>query len=142
VHRYPQRLGVLALAWIVSAAIPDSAADSRKACLPSEIKQAQREVSHIADWEGLHDSFKRFGQCDSGHLEEQYSYTLGRLLAHSWNHVDALLELTDTDPDFKRFILKHIDENIPEEEAQIITRNARNNCPQHGEWLCKAIVDY
>jgi len=106
------------------------------------MKQAQREVSHIVDWEGLHDAFKRFGQCDSGHLEEEYSYTLGRLLARNWSQVDALLELADADPDFKRFILKYIDENIPEEQAQIITRNARNHCPEHGEWLCKAIVDY
>jgi len=106
------------------------------------MKQAQREVRHIVDWDGLHNSFKRFGQCDSGHLEEEYSYTLGRLLARNWSQVDALLELADADPDFKRFILKHIDENIPEEQAQIITRNARNHCPEHGEWLCKAIVDY
>jgi hypothetical protein len=142
VCRYPRRLSVLALVWIVSTAIPDGAAETRKTCLPSDMKQAQREVSHIVDWEELHNSFKRFGQCDSGHLEEEYSYTLGRLLAHNWNHVEALLELTDTDPDFKRFILKHIDENIPEEEAQIITRNARHNCPERGDWLCKAIVDY
>jgi hypothetical protein len=142
VCRYSHRLSVLALLWIVSTAIPDSAAENRKACPPSEMKQAQREVSHIVDWEGLRNSFKRFGQCDSGHLEEEYSYTLGRLLAHNWNQVDALLDLTDTDPDFKRFILKHIDENIPEEEGQIITRNARHNCPQRGDWLCKAIVDY
>jgi len=142
VFRYPHPLSVLALAWIVSAAVPDRAAEGRKACLASEMKQAQREVSHIVDWEGLHDAFKRFGQCDSGHLEEEYSYTLGRLLARNWSQVDALLELADADPDFKRFILKHIDENIPEEQAQIITRNARNHCPEHGEWLCKAIVDY
>jgi hypothetical protein len=139
---YFHRLSVLALAWMVSTAIADSASESRKPCFPSEMKQARGEVSRIVDWEGLHNSFKRFGQCDSGRLEEEYSYTLGRLLAHDWNRVDALLELTETDPDFKRFILKHIDENIPEEEAQIITRNARNNCPQHGDWLCKAIVDY
>lgn len=111
-------------------------------CNPSDSRRAIDDLRHVAGWNAFHDAYKRYWQCDAGRVAEGYSYALGRLLAQEWKSVDLLLRLTDSDPDFKQFVLKHIDENIPEEESQLIIRNAREQCPSGGEWLCKAIVDY
>jgi hypothetical protein len=117
-------------------------AESPKACPSGEAKRALLEAAHLEDWKGIHGSFKRFRNCDSGKVAEEYSYAVSRLLAHHWDRVDLLLELAADDQGFKQFILRHIDENIPEEETQLIISNSRQRCPVDGEWLCRAIVDY
>jgi len=117
-------------------------AETQKKCPSVEAKRARIEAGHLQDWDSVYSSFKRFGQCDSGKVAEEYSYAIGRLLAHHWDGVELLLNLAEGDEEFKEFILRHINEDIPEEEAQLIINNSRQRCPADGKWLCRAIVDY
>jgi hypothetical protein len=100
------------------------------------------ELRSIQDWDGLHGSFERFRSCDKARIAEEFSYTISRLLARHWDSVEELVRLSEADKEFKAFILRHIDENIPEEEGQLIERNCREHPPAGGDWLCKAVVDY
>ena len=127
------------LALAVATALPG---ESTKTCASAESKRARREAGHLQDWQSVYRSFKRFESCDRGNVAEEYSYAISRLLAHHWEQVDVLLGLAAEDLEFKQFVLRHIDENIPEEEAQLIVNNSRQRCPAEGEWLCRAIVDY
>jgi hypothetical protein len=137
----PLLVSALAVFLALTAA-PSMPAEDVKSCAASETRQARREVSHLEDWEGVYRSFKRFENCDHGKLAEEYSYAISRLLARHWEQVEVLLGLAAGDQDFKWFVLQHIDENIPEEEAQVIINNSRQHCPSEGDWLCQAIVDY
>jgi hypothetical protein len=119
-----------------------SHAEKTKTCSGDESIRARRDAARLKDWQGVLTSFRQFGICDSGRVAEEYSYAISRLLAHDWDHVGVLLELASSDPAFQQFVLRHINENFPEEEAQSIIRNAREHCPEDGKWLCKAIVDY
>ena len=105
-------------------------------------RQVISELRNVEDWDGFHNSFERFGSCDRARIAEEFSYTIGRLLSQHWGDVSALLRLAAEDSAFKAFILRHIDENIPDEEGQVIVRNCREHPPVNGEWLCKAVVDY
>ena len=100
------------------------------------------ELKGIQDWNGLHSSFERFRSCDKARIAEEFSYTISRLLVRHWDSVEELVRLSEADKEFKAFILRHIDENIPEEEGQLIERNCREHPPAGGDWLCKAVVDY
>lgn len=100
------------------------------------------ELKKVQDWDTFHNSFERFGSCDRARIAEEFSYTISRLLTQHWGDVDVLIRLATDDKAFKAFILRHIDENIPDEEGQLITRNCREHPPANGEWLCKAVVDY
>lgn len=100
------------------------------------------ELRNVQSWDGFHSSFERFRGCDKARISEEFSYTIGRLLARHWDHVEELIRLAEEDKGFKTFILRHIDENIPDEEGQLIERNCRRHSPAGGEWLCKAVVDY
>lgn len=100
------------------------------------------ELKKVQDWDSFHSSFERFGSCDRARIAEEFSYTISRLLAQHWGDVDVLIRLAAEDKGFKAFILRHIDENIPDEEGQLIVRNCRDHPPMNGEWLCKAVVDY
>ena len=133
---------LIAVIFLGSAAVSSTPAETPRTCTPLEARQARREASRLQDWQSIYGSFKRFGGCDHGKVGEEYTYAVSRLLAHDWGHVDVLLELAANDREFKQFVLQHVDENIPEEEAQLIIRNSRQRCPINGEWLCKAIVDY
>jgi hypothetical protein len=129
----------LLLALTMATALP---AESAKSCASAESRRARREAGHLEDWPSVYRSFKRFESCDRGNVAEEYSYAISRLLAHHWEQVGVLLGLAADDLEFKQFVLRHIDENIPEEEAQLIVNHTRQGCPAEGEWLCRAIVDY
>jgi len=100
------------------------------------------DLKSIQNWESFHSSFERFRSCDRARIAEEFSYTISRLLARHWDDVEELIRLSGEDKDFKSFILRHIDENIPEEEGQLIERNCREHPPAGGDWLCRAVVDY
>lgn len=100
------------------------------------------ELKRVQDWDAFHNSFERFGSCDKARIGEEFSYSIGRLLSQHWGDVDVLLRLAAEDKGFKAFVLRHIDENIPDEEGQLLVRNCREHPPVNGEWLCKAVVDY
>ena len=122
--------------------VTNSYADKAKTCRTDESVRARRDAAHVKDWNSILTSFRQFGMCDSGRVAEEYSYAISRLLAQDWDHVGVLLQLAGNNEAFKQFVLRHINENFPEEEAQSIVRNAREHCPENGKWLCKAIVDY
>jgi hypothetical protein len=122
--------------------VTNARAEARKACTASEAKRARLEAAHLQDWKAVYSSFKRIGGCDVRALAEEYSYAISRLLAHHWDDIGSLLSLASDDEEFKQFVLRHINENVPEEEAQAIITNSRQHCPANGKWLCSAIVDY
>jgi hypothetical protein len=128
--------------FFVLISVTAAIAESPKKCTSSEAKRARVEAGHVQDWNSIYSSFKRFGHCDSGRVAEEYSYAVSRLLAHHWEDVGVVLGLAARDKDFQQFVLRHINEDIPEEEAQLIVTNSRQHCPPNGKWLCDAIVDY
>ena len=116
--------------------------EARKACSASEAKRARLEAAHLQDWKAVYSSFKRFSGCDFGAVGEEFSYAISRLIAHHWDDVGSLLSMASDDEGFRQFVLRHINENVPEEEAQAIIANSREHCPADGKWLCTAITDY
>ena len=90
----------------------------------------------------MYRSYKRFRNCDEGAIAEEYSYAIGHLLAHNWDRLDDLVRLAASDREFAGFVVLHIDENIPEDDAQLIVRNSRQRCPTGARWLCRSIADY
>jgi hypothetical protein len=117
-------------------------AEKPSTCTATQANALSRDIARVQDWNAFYHSFKRVGGCGHGKLSQEYSYALSRLLAHHWGDVSSLLGFAAADKEFKEFVLRHIDEDMPEEESQAILRNSRQHCPADGDWLCKAIVDY
>jgi hypothetical protein len=126
---------------LIMGSVGLAAAQTQKVCTEAEIKEAQKEADQLKDWDGVYRSFKRYGHCDEGGIAEQYSDSVSRLLARDWKHLDALLRLT-SDQAFEDFVIRHIDETMAEDEADLVVANARLHCPPGAQWLCKAIADY
>lgn len=116
-------------------------ATERRICNEKEAIQAESEANKLNDWDSLYRSFKHFAHCDDAAISEGYSASVGRLLAFDWRHLKRLYELTKSNKEFERFVLKHIDELVPADELKIILENARTHCPAGMEGLCKRIED-
>jgi hypothetical protein len=140
----PKRIVIygIGLFVVMTLALTRAQATTSPVCSGDKAKQAATDVEQLKDWNSVYRSFKRFEPCDEGTVAEQFSYSIGTLLAKEWSNLPSLLRLAALDPEFQQFVIRHIDENIPEEEAQRIVSNSRKRCPVGGEWLCKSVADY
>ena len=116
-------------------------AATQRVCTEAEVKEAQKEADQLRDWDSVYRSFKRFAHCDEGGIAEEYSDSVGRLLARDWKHLNAFVRLT-ADQDFEQFVIRHVDETMSEDEAGLVINNARLHCPSGAKRLCKSIADY
>ncbi len=136
-------LGRTAMFLVLAPALVAHADTSRQhVCTNTQARQAEAEAGQLKDWNSVYRSFKRFAHCDEGTIAEQYSDSVSHLLANDWKHLDALLRLTLSDSNFEQFVIRHIDESMTEDEANLIINNARLHCPTGAKRLCKSIVDY
>jgi hypothetical protein len=114
-------------------------ARAQKSCTEDEAKRALNESDRLKDWNAVYASFKRFAHCDDGAIAEGYSDTVGRLLSKDWANVYVLTRLVTSDETFKRFVLGHLDETLPEDELKQVAHNARARCPSGRTEFCKLI---
>jgi hypothetical protein len=91
-------------------------------------------------WARLYVTFGRYGQCDDGGVAEAWSDFVATLLAEHWEVLPDLHALTAAHPSFKKFVLRHLDETINQDQAEAIAHNARENCPANTRKLCDQIL--
>jgi len=84
--------------------------------------------------------FTRFSQCDDGGIAEGYSDAIGKLLADKWNQFPDLVKLAGKDKSFQSFVLRHLDETLPDDMLKKVAQNAKSQCPRDAAGLCKLII--
>jgi hypothetical protein len=107
-------------------------------CTRDEAIEAENEIDKLNDWDSLYKSFKQFAHCDDGAIAEGYSDIIGLLLG-DWKNFNRVAELTASDLNFKRFVIKHLDETIPYDTGEKIFENVQKRCPSNAKKLCKLI---
>jgi hypothetical protein len=108
-------------------------------CSPQEAIRAERESSSLQSWADVHESYKKYVQCDDGAISEGYSNSVAYLLSEKWSTVDQLNRLVEHDKGFEKFVLRHIDELMSAAQAEKIRANADDRCPLQAGHLCKLI---
>lgn len=101
--------------------------------------RAENEYSLLKNWGDVYRSFQQFAQCDDGAIAEGYSDVIGLLLARDWAHFDELIVLTSVDKEFERFIVRHVNETIPEDAFEKIIKNTEFHCAPSEKRLCAQI---
>ena len=114
--------------------------DGAEPCTKQEAMQAEDGTDHLRDWNDLYQAFVRFSQCDDGAIAEGYSDAVGKLLADNWNELPDLVRLSTKDKHFQNFVLRHVDETIPDDMLKKIAANAESQCPPNAVALCKLIA--
>jgi hypothetical protein len=90
-------------------------------------------------WARLYVTFGRYGQCDDGSVAEAWSDFVATLLAEHWEALPELHALAVAHSSFKKFVLRHLDETINQDQAEAIAHHAQRNCPVKSRALCDQI---
>jgi hypothetical protein len=109
-------------------------------CATQDARDAEAESSVLSSWEAVYRAFRRYGHCDDGAISEGYSESIGRLLSSEWARVGRLDQLSKRDSQFRRFVLRHIDETVPSSYLKRIESNAQGRCPSEASLLCQQIL--
>jgi hypothetical protein len=105
-------------------------------CSPEEARLAESEADTLRSWDAVYRSYKLYRQCDDGAIGEGYSESVARILVDHWNTLPRLASLTDKDPEFRRFVLDHVDATLDVNDAKKISAKARTQCPTGLRSLC------
>jgi hypothetical protein len=108
-------------------------------CGSSEAQRAETQASTLRSWDDLYGSYKLYNHCDDGAIAEGYSEAVARILVDHWNTLSRLAEIARKDTDFRRFVLKHIDETLNLEDVKSIRANAEKRCPSGLRDLCRDV---
>jgi len=135
--KYIQIFFVMAFVSLLSSTL--FSADTVESCSKKDAQKAEELADTAKSWDDLYRLYKRYHQCDDGAIAEGFSESVSILLSHSWEQIDKLNKIVVKDNKFKLFVLKHIDETVPQERLQEIAYLATNKCSSATKSLCEKI---
>ena len=124
----------LAVMWLSSTASADT-----QICTKEEAQAAEAVAATARSWGRLHQQFRRYAHCDDGAIAEGFSESVTILLADDWGTIRQLGAVVTSDPAFRKFVIRHIDETVPVERLKQIAKNASKRCPPNLKHLCNDI---
>lgn len=123
--------------WVAFLCYASEAAADTSVCTSEEARRAEAIVVVANSWRQVHEQFERYAHCDDGAIAEGFSESITLLLAEHWDTIRQLQPFVVSDPVFRKFILRHIDETVPAERLQRIAKYADNRCPRNLKALCR-----
>jgi hypothetical protein len=122
--------------WVGS----DSTAE-HKACPVAAEKRAVTEADTLRTWDALYDWYRMYQDCDDGAIAEGYSESVARILVDHWSTLDQLRGLGKKDPNFFRFVLRHIDATNDGKDLQRVETEAKTQCPTGLRDICDELAE-
>jgi len=127
------------LVWFASMWLPSSAQADTRICTKEEAQAAEAVAATARSWRQLHQQFERYSHCDDGAIAEGFSESVTLLLAEHWRDIRQLETILRSDPTFREFVIRHIDETVPGERLNRIAENASKRCPRRLKILCRDV---
>ncbi len=124
---------ISAICWIQNALAEP------RICTKKEAQEAEGVASAAKSWGELHQQFKRYAHCDDGAIGEGFSESVSVLLAEHWGDIGQLGAILKSDPAFRKFVVRHIDDTVPVDRLERISKNADKRCPLNLKKLCHDI---
>ena len=124
---------IVAMCWT-----PNALADSQ-ICSSEDAQVAESVAATARSWGQLHQQFELYAHCDDGAIAEGFSESVSILLARHWKDIRQLKVMVRSDPAFRIFVIRHIDETVPVERLKMIAKNADRRCPRSLNTLCRDI---
>lgn len=132
---------VLILATIGLAPIFANDVFASSGCSREEAMKAESEAATRNSWPELFHSFEKYAKCDDAAIGEGYSNSVGVLLSEHWDMFSEFRALSKDHSKFRKFVIRHVDQTIPEATLDAIAENARQRCPSGASKECDCILD-
>ena len=110
-------------------------------CSETRVIAAVKESSTLKSWQNIYDSYRKYQQCDDGAIAEGYSDSITGLMANNWDTLKDLKMFTETDKEFLKFILRHIDASVDPDNVKKVSDNAGQHCAANFSELCSLIKE-
>ena len=105
-------------------------------CSEIGARQADAAVDALKSWDRLYDWYETYSKCDDGGMAEGYSEAVARNLVDRWKTLPRFAELAKKDPGFQRFVLKHLNQTLNDDDLKKIRANAESRCPAGLRRIC------
>lgn len=125
--------------WLVAIFCSSTALGDTRVCTADEAQKAETASGVAKSWKQLHRQFRQYAHCDDGAIAEGFSDSITLLLAVHWETMRQIEPMIASDPAFRKFIIRHIDETVPAERLQRIAINASKQCPRNLKSICQDI---
>jgi len=93
-------------------------------------------LSGFNNWAAIRETFHRFESCEDQVLSEGYSDAIGSMLGKHWNTFPELSRLAAVDPEFRAFVVAHVNVTVDQEDLMRIIAAADHQCPHGDGPLC------
>ncbi len=103
--------------------------------------EAETAAAEASSWPKLFRAYARYGACDDGAVGEGFSDSVTQLLSTDGAGWRRLAGLVKRDEQFLAFVLKHMDETMPQNRLVRIETNARSNCPREARRICESVLE-
>lgn len=116
---------IAALLVLIGVGTVPSTALAKSGCPTDMYDLADASLAGAAaSWGSLSRHQRRFLSCDDGAMAEGYSDTVVTLLAYRWEQFGAFAALSQRNPAFGRWAIRHIDATASTDDLMKVVRNA------------------
>ena len=116
--------------------LPDCGLTQVPGCTTAQARHAEDQTDHLHTWDSLYKWYKAYQRCDDGGIAEGISEDVGRILADHWSTLPRFDQLARQDAGFKKFIIKHVDTTLRDDDLKKIMENANTKCPTGLQSIC------
>ena len=109
---------------------------NEKGCSSEQAKRAESEIDKLRSWRSLYLWYESYRQCDDGGISDGSSEAVARTLVDHWDTLPQLSRIAQKDLEFRKFVLRHIDETLDDRDLKTIMSDAEKKCPSGLSRLC------
>jgi hypothetical protein len=110
-------------------------------CNEVKARQAEEAVDGLSSWDRVHKWYKTYRQCDDGVMGEGFSEAVPRNMVDRWRTLPQLAELARNDIGFQRFVLKHENRTLNDNDLKKIRANSAGDCPAGLHRRCRDLKE-
>lgn len=123
---------------MIAGALGANAQD--KPCTKADAAAAEKAIDRVVMWTQLEKAWQDYRHCDSGPIADQYTDALLRLLV-DWKKPEVLAEAIGRDPQYKAFVVAHIQSPVAKDDRESIYSRATADCPRNLSAFCNDIAE-
>jgi len=108
-------------------------------CTRADEMAALKVAGTLREWSEVSAAFQRYRHCDDGAIAEGFTDSIVRLLVSRWETLSEMAAFAEKQPEFRTFVLRHVDASADPGDLKRIAELAGSKCPSHHAKLCAAL---
>jgi hypothetical protein len=114
---------------------------SGQECTNEQARKSETIAAYLKTWDEVFGAWKDFKHCDDGAIAEGFSDSVTKILSEKWTENGHLIELIESNPQFEKFIVVHINRTVPRERLTAIRHLAKMQCINATPQFCLKVLE-